>query len=538
VDDIGSTTFTGLWDRAVEQYGSRPFLQFESTSGAVRRWTYAGFAAVVDGVAGVFHAHGVTPTRGVHLAVTNTPSFVAAWLAAGRLGSHIVPSDPMATAPELAEHIRRTVPAVGLRARTRVSVYDDALAESGVEGVTTFDVDETGTEIDIGSTEHATVAPPSPSDRLAVMFTSGTTGRPKGVVITQANYAFAGTAMAAACGLTFEDRQLVVLPLFHANAQYYSFASAIAVGASVALMHTFSASGFVDQAARHEATHASLFAGPMRMILARGGPRADVAEPPLQLRHCWFAQNLSEDQYETISTWFGCRPRQLYGMTETIPAVLTDRHPDPRPDIMGTVTPGCAVDVVNANGESCGPNEVGEIVVAGRRGVELFAEYLDDPATTSASFDGEWFHTGDRAWRDDDGRFHFDGRRADVLKVSGENVSVVEVEAVLSAHPLVLDAVVVGAPDPIRDEVPVAFVVPAGSPAGSIDEGSFVDELTAWCAGRLGKAKRPHRYVLVDELPRTSVGKIRKFLLTEAASRPPTDQSSPQPSAISQEVSP
>ena len=99
-------------------------------------------------------------------------------------------------------------------------------------------------------------------------------------------------------------------------------------------------------------------------------------------------------------------------MTETIPAVLTDRHPDPQPDIMGTVTPGCAVDVVNSNGDSCGPNEVGEIVVSGRRGVELFAEYLDDPATTSASFDGEWVHTGDGAWRDDDGRFHFDGRRA------------------------------------------------------------------------------------------------------------------------------
>jgi crotonobetaine/carnitine-CoA ligase len=192
---------------------------------------------------------------------------------------------------------------------------------------------------------------------------------------------------------------------------------------------------------------------------------------------------------------------------------------------MGTVTPGCAVDVVNSNDETCAPNEVGEIVVAGRRGVELFAEYLDDPTTTEASFDGDWFHTGDRAWRDDDGRFHFDGRRADVLKVSGENVSVVEVEAVLSAHPLVLDAVVVGAPDPIRDEVPVAFVVPTGS----IEEGSFVDELTAWCAGRLAKAKRPHRYVVVDELPRTSVGKIRKFLLTEAAS---------QPFTITQEVSP
>ena len=106
--------------------------------------------------------------------------------------------------------------------------------------------------------------------------------------------------MAAACDLTADDRYLVVLPLFHANAQYYSFAAAIAVGASVALMPTFSASRFVDQAARHGATCASLFAGPIRMILARGGP-ASPGLPPLRLRHCWYAQNLTPAQYDTIA---------------------------------------------------------------------------------------------------------------------------------------------------------------------------------------------------------------------------------------------
>jgi crotonobetaine/carnitine-CoA ligase len=319
--------------------------------------------------------------------------------------------------------------------------------------------------------------------------------------------------------------------LFHANAQYYSFASAIAVGASVALMHTFSASRFVDQAARHGATHASLFAGPIRMILARGAPRDPEAEPSLRLRHCWFAQNLAADQHDTISRWLGCRPRQLYGMTETIPAVLTDRHDPPAHDIMGTVTPGCVVDVVDVNGRSCAPGVVGEIVVGGRPGHELFAEYLDDPATTSASFDGGWFRTGDRAWRDADGRHHFDGRRADVLKVAGENVSVVEVEGVVGAHPLVLDAVVVGAPDPIRDEVPVAFVVPVAPPEH--DE-VFVADLAEWCEQRLGKAKRPHRFHVVDDLPRTSVGKIRKFMLVDAAaaatdSTDSTDAAHPTP---------
>ena len=303
------------------------------------------------------------------------------------------------------------------------------------------------------------------------MFTSGTTGRPKGVEITQANYAFAGKTMAEAAGLTQADRQIVVLPLFHANAQYYSFASAIWVGASVALMHTFSASGFLPQCARHGATAASLFAAPIRMILARGEAADGVA-----LRHCWYAQNIADDQYETIASWLGCRPRQLYGMTETIPAVLTDQAADPRPDSMGYVTGGCEVDVHDADGLSVAPDTVGEVVVRGEPGITLFAGYLDDPEITEASFRGDWFLTGDRATRDADGRFFFDGRRSDVLKVAGENVSTVEVESVLSAHPAVLEASVVGAPDPIRDEVPVAFVVPA-DPATP----PSVDDLLSWC---------------------------------------------------------
>ena len=210
------------------------------------------------------------------------------------------------------------------------------------------------------------------------MFTSGTTGRPKGVEITQANYAFAGATMAAAAGLTATSRQLVVLPMFHANAQYYSIASAIWEGSSVALMHTFSASAFLSQAARHEATHASLFAAPIRMILSRG----TTPVPGVRLQHCWYAMNISDDQYETLSGLLGCAPRQLYGMTETIPAVLTDSPEDTVPSSMGFVTRGCAVRVQRPDGAETNANEIGEIAVGGIRGITLFAGYLDDPETT------------------------------------------------------------------------------------------------------------------------------------------------------------
>lgn len=507
-------TFAARWAAAVAARGGQPFLRFEAPDGSVSEWTYAAFDGVVARAAATFAAAGVGRERGVHLALTNTPAFVAAWIAAVRLGSWIIPSDPMGTEFELAEHIGRTRPAVGVCARDRAGVYRAAVAAAAVD-VTVIEIDEAVAEPGPLLTAEPHTAWPEPDlrDRAAVMFTSGTTGRPKGVVITQANYAFAGETMAAAAGLGPDDRQLVVLPLFHANAQYYSFASAIAVGASVALMHTFSASRFVEQAARHEATHASLFAGPIRMILARGGPLPDGAVPP-RLRHCWYAQNITADQYATIASWLGCRPRQLYGMTETIPAVLTDDADDPRHDAMGRPTTGCIVALQTDDGAPVPDGEVGEIVVGGEPGLTLFAGYLDDPDTTAASFRGDWFLTGDRARLGADGRFEFDGRRKDVLKVAGENVSVVEVETVIDAHPGVHDVVVVGAPDPVRDEVPVAFVVPAADAPADL-----VAQLEEWCAARLGKAKRPRQIQLVDELPRTSVGKVRKFLLADAAAQ-------------------
>ena len=187
----------------------------------------------------------------------------------------MVPSDPMGAVPELAGHLRRTSPRVGFGSTARADVYREAAGDLPIVLVS-----EADTVLDVFGTDVVPGGQAVPvRQRAAVMFTSGTTGQPKGVELTQANYAFTGMTMAEACGLRPEHRQLVVLPLFHANAQFYSVASAIWAGASVALMHTFSASGFLRQAAAHGATHASLFAAPMRMILARSEPPAGAGRP-------------------------------------------------------------------------------------------------------------------------------------------------------------------------------------------------------------------------------------------------------------------
>jgi crotonobetaine/carnitine-CoA ligase len=357
---------------------------------------------------------------------------------------------------------------------------------------------------------------------LAILFTSGTTAAPKGVVISQELYAYTGRVMAAAAGLQPTSRFLVALPVFHANAQYYCFAAAIAAGASVALVPGFSASRYLTQLEALGATHASLFAAPLRMVLARGSGHR-LRRP---LRHLWFAQDLTPSEYEHIVHLVGCRPRQLYGMTETGPAVVSQAPQAGGPTGLGTVTPGCRVRLgdVAGGGPLDGPGP-GEIQVGGIPSRTLFTGYLDDPGATAAACsapdqDGRvWFRTGDRATVDEGGSWSFAGRASDQLKVAGENVSAVEIEQVIARHPGVFEVAVTSRPDPIRTEVPVAHVVPRGRPAPDL-----VESVAAWCVEHLSPAKRPHDIRLVAELPHTSVGKIRKFLLAADRRPEPEDQ--------------
>lgn len=509
-------TLQARWNMAVDELGKRDFLLFEAVDGTVTSYSYGEMDEVVAEVSGGLAALGIGPGSAVHLVLSNSPAFVATWLACVRLGAWMVPADPKASVNELAHQIQRVSPTAAVCSTTRADDYLRAVAQVGAD-TAMVSVDEADTELAALRGAGAPSNPVDPSTRLGVMFTSGTTAAPKGVELTQANYAFAGDVMAMAAALDRHDRQLVVLPLFHANAQYYSFAAAISAGASVALVQAFSASRFVEHARGLGATHTSLFAAPIRMIVARTPP----GTAPLRLRHAWFAQSLSATHYEQISHLLGCRPRQIYGMTETLPAVLSNPPVGSREGSIGVPTIGCHVRVRDGAGRQVRPGEVGSIEVGGYPGATVFLGYLDDPATTAAAIverhdDGfVWFDTGDRATIDDDGFHYFDGRRNDTLKVAGENVSTVEVEHVIAEHPAVHEVAVIGVPDPVRDEVPHAFVVLSADQTPDVvkDIRRFTDE-------RLAASKRPRVYTVVDELPRTSVGKIRKFLLIPVGGQP------------------
>ncbi|WP_329064147.1 class I adenylate-forming enzyme family protein [Amycolatopsis sp. NBC_01480] len=500
-------TFNDLWRRAVDRHGGSPFLLFRAASDETTTWTYAEFDEVVSRVSGTLAGSGVRAGAAVHLVLRNSPAFVALWLAAARLGARIVPVDPASAPRDIRSQVRRVRPVVSVVATARLGAFRQG---AGDVVPTVLDLTEDASDVKLGApllrgvpvTRFATVGP---DDGLAVMFTSGTTSEPKGVELTHANYVSVATAMAAAAGLKARHRWFVTLPLFHANAQYYCFSPAILMGASVALTASFSASGWVPTARLLEVTHASLFAAPIRMILAR----CPEDEPPLTLEHVWFAQSLGAEHHRAFGELAGTAPRQLYGMTETVAIVTADTNEPPVHDVIGPPIADRQVRLVT-DGQDVADGVPGEIWVRGVRGRDLFAGYLDAPEINARAFtsdgDRSWFHTGDLAVRHEDGALRFVGRVDDVIKVSGENVSLTEIEAAAAQAPGVLEVAVVAQADPVRDHVPVAYVVARDKSAPPT-----VQELEEWAAHHLAAAARPRAWYLIDELPRTSVGKVRRF---------------------------
>lgn len=507
-------TFQDLWESTAKTHPARPFLLFHDAAAETAQWSYAEFDALVGRVAGTLAEAGVGSGDPVHVALKNSPAFIAIWFAASRLGAWIVSVDPESTERDIRAQFERTGARVGCYGRGRAAVYAAGTAGLGISSIAlaedASDLHEASPLL--GGTPAKQRHPVQPGDRIAVMFTSGTTSAPKGVLLTQANYRGCATSMSSMIDLRPEHRWFVTLPLFHANAQFYCFSAAIAVGASVALTSAFSASGWFAQADTLRVTHASLFAAPIRMILARRPADA----PRLSLQHLWFAQSLGEEHYHRFAELIGTAPRQLYGMTETLSVVTADRSDHPGADVIGTPAPGRELRLIDpVTGEDAPPGTAGVITVAGTPGEDLFLGYLNDPEKTNAVFserDGRsWFSTGDLAQIDGDGTLRFVGRIDDVIKVSGENVSLTEIEAVLAQAPGVFEVAVLAEADPIRDTVPVAYVVPANSEAPP-----DLEQLAAWAEQNLAPVARPRAWHLIEDLPKTSVGKVRRFKLGEA----------------------
>ena len=495
----------GVLRRLARQCPDRPFLLFEEEPGSVLTITYAEMDRRAERMADLLINEGLEAGSRFNVHLANCVEFFDAWFAAARVGAVMVPTNPLSTPDELAYVLAHADCRLSLTQPDLLENVESAAADAPrceqvlVTGTAALDRALTAAPVRSG--------PPAddPLAVLGILYTSGTTSRPKGVLVTNAAYLHAGEVVAQHLRLHPDDRQLVVLPLFHGNAQYYSTMSALVTGASIAVVRRFSASRWSQQASGLEATVASLFAAPIRMILAHPPTDHDRAHG---LRAVMFAQNVSDEQLGAFEKRFRVPLIQLYGMTETVtPPLMNPLYGERRNHSMGRPVPAARLRVVDEKLCDVAPGEPGELLVGGVPGQTLMVGYLDNPAATAEALRDGWLRTGDNVRVDPEGYFHFVDRGKDMIKRAGENVSSGEIERVVNEHPAVFDSAVVAVPDEMRDEAIKVFVVPHDG--AEVTEADVID----WCSARLARFKVPSHVEVIGELPRTSVGKIQKHLL-------------------------
>jgi crotonobetaine/carnitine-CoA ligase len=515
---VASTRTVG--DLVAERANREPdrvFLLAELVNGTSASFTYSEVYQRSLWAAALLESLGVGRADRVHLHLSNRVEFLFFWFACAHLGAVMVPTNTASSIPEVEYIVRHARCKLSITEAAYAAKVQAALAHlTGGHRPPLLDVDELsparGTLLQTAGWDG-----PSPTDDLAILYTSGTTARPKGVRLTHANYVYAGEVVSCAVRASASDRLLVALPLFHANAQFYSTMTALVSQASLVILPRFSATRYLHQARRYHATIGSLFAAPLRMIL-RQTPRAGWRNT--KLRVVLFAQNLSDAEVQLWREAVGVPLRQLYGMTETVgPPLINPDDGSGRESSIGRPALGYVCRVIRQDGSAAEIGEAGELLVGGVPSLTLMAGYVSNARATSRVLKNGWLYTGDVVEVRDDGLFYFVDRRSDMIKRAGENVATSEVEAVLVAHPAIGDAAVIGVPDEIRDEQIVAYVTPSGEGLLSLDE------IRRWCEDRLAPFRVPSVFELRSSLPRTAVGKIQKHVLRDdylavRASRP------------------
>lgn len=515
---VGPRTLRHELAAKVQRHPNKTWMIFEGRDGSVSHVSYGDFERRARQAAAVLGELGVRAGDKITLHLNNCPEFLEIWFGAALCGAVVVPVNTLSSLDELEFLVNHSESVLFVTEASFLPVAEALLPRCPkVRQVLVCRTaeDEGQARSYVRLREAAPDAwprhEPRPLDEVAILYTSGTTSRPKGCLITNANYIHVGEAVAKGIRAEADDRWLVVLPYFHGNSQYYCTMPALLVGASIAVMERFSASRYFHQASRYDCTLSSLFAAPMRMLLAQP---PSPAHRQHRLRLVIFAQNLTEQQLAEWDERFGAPLMQIYGMTEQLGHPLANPLDYPRNNMsIGLPALGWRVRLVDDDGQDVPDGEVGQILVHGEPGVSLMKGYFKDPDATASAIRDGWLWTGDTARVGEDGFVYFVDRAKDMIKRSGENVAASEVEAVLKDHPAVFDAAVIGIPDPIRDEAIKAFVILHP------DAAATSDDLIGWCADRLAKFRVPEVIEFRNELPRTSVGKIQKHLLR---AEPPT----------------
>lgn len=524
-------TFAGLLDKAAEAWGAREALFHEG-----RRYSFSDLKADVDAVARGLIALGIAPGENVTLWMPNRPEWIFAFLALSKIGAVPVPvntrfrahdleyvvrqsdsstiltvdrSGPVSfgaiaseVIPELSTPTGERLSSAAFPKLRRVIMQGEDIADGAISWTDMVRRGQTITQAELEQ-RHAQVGPDDPT---LIMYTSGTTGFPKGVVHCH-NLQRNIVDIANRLGYRPSDTILVNWPLFHVLGLYLGPLFTITIGTRMVLTTTFDAAESLHLVQRERVTRVWGFDSQFNALTSH--PDLDTTDlGSLRMGLGVFGMPSSEpaarQTYDRL-----CPIVSGYGMTETGAGIAIGCPAGPKEDAWltsGYALPGMAFKVIDPeSGETLTFGEPGELCV---RGYSLMQGYYKKPDETAKTIDEDgWLHTGDLVTQREDGAIRFLGRLKDQLKVGGENVDPAEVEGFLLTHPAIAQVQIVGVPDERLSEVACACVVPEP------DQPVSQEDLAAFCEGKLASFKIPRHAVILDAFPMTPSGKPQKSAL-------------------------
>ena len=507
---IAQRTLPRLLERQADRFGARPLLRIDDTE-----WTHGQALHYAAVRAGALRAAGVT--RGDRVAVMsgNRIEFIETVLACGWLGAVVVPVNTALMAAQVDHVLRDSGACLLVIQAAFLARLPQPLPES-LRCIWRVDAPPAGVPAGAlvqawpaaGAPEPA--ADLGPGDLFAILYTSGTTGPPKGVMCPHAQYVAWGLNTARVLGLVPADVLCTTLPFFHINA-LNTYAQAAVTGCRAVWLPRFSASGFWPSMLQHHATVVYLLGAMVPILLAQpDGPHESGHRVRIGL-----GPGVPEASAHAFRARTGVSLLEGYGSTETN-FVLSTRAGAAADGTMGWAQPGCHARVVDEQDVQLPDGTAGELIVRADEPFAFALGYWGLPQLTVQAWRNLWFHTGDRVVRQTDGRFRFLDRLKDAIRRRGENISTWEVEQVVQSYPGIAEVAVF----PVRselaeDEVMAAVIAREGVVLDLVDLWTFCDQ-------RLPRFAVPRYFERVDHLPRTANGKVQKFVLRERGVTPGT----------------
>ena len=486
---------TQLFDLSFRGRADRVGLEYSDATGAIRALTFGEIDARASRMANELTARGLRRGDRLCAHLGNRVEFLDLFLACVRLGVIFVPMNVLYRERELRHIV--------IDAEPMAVVIDTRFDAVYPEGTPLWSVDELSAAAAARDTTRPDVHPDG-DDPALVIYTSGTTGAAKGAVLSHNNLAANGITLATVWRITESDRYLAMLPLFHVHGLGNGVHGWLISGCRMRLLERFDHR--TTPAVMLEFEPTLVFGVPTIYVrLLDAAVVSDEQARAIGERARLFVSGsapLPSHVHEAFRARFGHTILERYGMSEALMIMSNPYDGERRAGSVGAPLPGVSARIVDESGNVLGHDTVGEVEI---RSPHLIREYWRRPDATAAAFHNGWFRTGDLGVRSPDGYYTLRGRRGDLIISGGFNIYPREIEELLLEDPSVREAAVVGVPDELRGEVPIAYVV--------VNDEVDLSELEAICRKQLASFKIPRAFVRIDTLPRTALGKIQKHLL-------------------------